>query len=98
MRARTALPLVATWWVVCFIAVIAGLAPWHQARAEPIERRADIELFWREGCPRCEEAKLWLLELHRDHPGYPLPRQMLLPTPRDVPDFGASRSGVTCPV
>jgi len=55
--------------LVCFIAIIAGLAPWHQARAEPSERRADIELFGREGCPRCEEAKLWLLELHRDHPG-----------------------------
>ncbi|XXT21261.1 glutaredoxin domain-containing protein [Sorangium sp. So ce429] len=32
-------------------------------RAAPIEPRADVELFTREGCPRCDEAKRFLTEL-----------------------------------
>lgn len=38
-------------------------------RAAPIEPRADVELFTREGCPRCDEAKQFLAELEGRRPG-----------------------------
>ncbi|MDC0685452.1 NrdH-redoxin [Sorangium atrum] len=38
-------------------------------RAAPIEPRADVELFAREGCPRCDEAKRFVAELEGRRPG-----------------------------
>ncbi|WP_437841579.1 NrdH-redoxin [Sorangium sp. So ce1153] len=44
--------------------VLASSLLWSvSGRAAPIEPRADVELFTREGCPRCDEAKRFLTEL-----------------------------------
>ncbi|WP_437965193.1 glutaredoxin domain-containing protein [Sorangium sp. So ce260] len=44
--------------------VLAFSLLWSEpGRAAPIEPRADVELFTRKGCPRCDEAKRFLTEL-----------------------------------
>jgi len=49
--------------------VLAWLPPFARtALAATIAPRADIELFSREGCPRCAEAKVYLDELRRARP------------------------------
>ncbi|WP_437719422.1 NrdH-redoxin [Sorangium sp. So ce448] len=50
--------------------VLAFSLLWSDSgRAAPIEPRADVELFARKGCPRCDEAKRFLTELEGRRPG-----------------------------
>lgn len=53
-----------------FIAFTVSLLPgWtRRALAETIAPRADVELFAREGCPRCADAKVYLDALRRERP------------------------------
>ncbi|HTN82108.1 MAG TPA: hypothetical protein VL242_00415 [Sorangium sp.] len=45
------------------------LAPRPPLCARSAQPRADVELFTREGCPRCDEAKRFLIELEGQRPG-----------------------------
>ena len=54
----------------CFVLVVLALlvSGCGGRAAESVSPRADIELFARIGCPRCEDAKQWLGDLHARHP------------------------------
>ena len=55
--------------LIFFVAAIALLvAACGRAPNETVAPRADIELFGRESCPRCDEAKHWLYELRARRP------------------------------
>lgn len=59
-----------TLWLLLFpcLVVIASAAA-HAAPATPSETQAGIELFTREGCSHCDDARLFLQELRATRPG-----------------------------
>lgn len=49
--------------------VLTALAcPLGSAAGEPAGEQPDIEVFVRQGCPHCTEAKRFLEDLRRDRP------------------------------
>ena len=66
-RGLECVPVVA--WA--FVLVVVGLlvVGCTASRTTPFTPHADVELFAREGCPRCDEAKQWLVGLRSRSPG-----------------------------
>jgi glutaredoxin len=50
------------------LAFVVGSQAAVPARAEPTQPSVTLEVFTREGCPHCAEAKLFLADLHRELP------------------------------
>lgn len=49
--------------------VLTALAcPLVSAAGEPASKQPDLEVFVRQGCPHCTEAKRFLEDLQRDRP------------------------------
>lgn len=56
-------------WLLLGLLLALLLVACARASSPPVTPRADVELFTREGCPRCEEAKRWLTDLQARRPG-----------------------------
>ncbi|NOT54271.1 MAG: NrdH-redoxin [Deltaproteobacteria bacterium] len=59
--------LIAVWLATVWLATVLWL-PQPTADAEPLVMEADIEVFTRAGCPRCQAAHRFLTELQRERP------------------------------
>ena len=60
---KASLTLVVTLWVVTVLWL-----PQPTTVAEPLAEEADIAVFTRVGCPRCQAAHRFLTELQRERP------------------------------
>jgi hypothetical protein len=55
-------------WLFVGLALALLLFACARPSSPAVTPRADVELFTREGCPRCGEAKRWLTDLHVRRP------------------------------